>query len=72
MTSERLGDEWAPARSKMMVYAQGQQITVLVDPDHPDIWRSDPYHSQLRAWAAEAEPLGGYVIVFWRDAVFKI
>jgi len=72
MTSETLGDEWAPLRSKMMVYEQGQQITVLVDPDHPDIWKSEPYASQLRAWAAQAEPRGGYVIVFWRDEVFKV
>ncbi|PTM92729.1 hypothetical protein C7449_107142 [Mycoplana dimorpha] len=56
----------------MMIYRQGPQITVLVDPDHPDIWRSEPYHTQLRAWADEAELDGGYVIVFWQDDVFKI
>ncbi len=56
----------------MMIYRQGPQITVLVDPDHPDIWRSEPYHPQLRAWANEAEPTGGYVIVFSPDDVVKI
>ncbi len=72
MTDEALGEAWEPSRSHMMIYRQGPQITVLVDPDHPDIWRREPYHTQLRAWADEAEPNGGYVIVFWQDDVFKI
>lgn len=72
MTDEALDEAWAPSRSHMMIYRQGPQITVLVDPDHPDIWRHEPYHTQLRAWAYEAEPNGGYVIVFWQDDVFKI
>lgn len=72
MTDEALDEAWAPSRSHMMIYQQGPQITVLVDPDHPDIWRCEPYHAQLRAWADKAEPNGGYVIVFWQDDVFKI
>lgn len=72
MTEEGLDAAWEPSRSHMMVYRQGLQVTVLVDPDHPGIWRSEPYHSQLQEWASEAETTGGYVIVFWRDDVFKI
>ncbi|WLR91499.1 hypothetical protein [Shinella zoogloeoides] len=72
MTDASLGEVWEPSRSHMMVYRQGPQITVLVDVDHPDIWRREPYRSQLQAWADEAEPEGGYVIVFWQDDVFKI
>ena len=72
MTDETLDAAWEPARSHMMIYRQGSQITVLVDPDHPDIWRREPYHAQLQAWADEAAPHGGYVIVFRQDDVFKI
>lgn len=72
MTDEGLAEAWEPSRSHMMVYRQGPQVTVLVDPDHPDIWRREPYHAQLRAWAEEAAPRGGYVIVFRQDDVFKI
>ena len=72
MVSETLGDAWAPSRSHMMVYRQGAQMTVLVDPGHPDIWRTEPYHAELQRWASEAEPAGGYVIVFWQDEVHKI
>ena len=71
-TRQALGAEWEPARAKMMVYEQGPQITVLVDPDYPEIWKSEPYLSQLRRWASEAGPGGGYVIVFSLDDVFKI
>ncbi|MBN9055415.1 MAG: hypothetical protein BGO06_12865 [Shinella sp. 65-6] len=72
MTDEGLTEAWAPSRSHMMVYRQGPQVTVLVDPDHSDIWRSEPYRSHLRAWAEDAEATGGYVIVFSKDDVFKI
>ena len=72
MTDEALGDEWTPATSNMMVYGQGAQMTVLVDPDHPDIWRQEPYLSKLQTWSADAAPRGGYVIVFQGDEVFKI
>lgn len=72
LVNETLCDEWEPARSKMMVYRQGGQITVLADPDFPDQWRHEPYMSQLQAWAADAAPSGGYVVVFWRDQVIKI
>ncbi len=72
MTREDLGAEWEPARSHLMIYGQGPQITVLADPDQPDLWRREPYHGQLKAWAGEMAPAGGYVIVFWRDEVHKI
>ncbi len=67
-----LPPEWEPARAHMMVYEQGRQITVLVDPAHPDVWRHAPYHDQLMQWAIEADPLGGFVIVFVGDAAIKI
>ena len=72
MIDGKLGPEWEPSRSHMMVYRQGPQITVLVDPDFLDIWRREPYHAQLVTWASEAAPTGGFVIVFCKDDVFKI
>lgn len=72
MTSEALGEEWEPARSRMMIYTQGPQTTVLIDPDFPDAWRAEPYFSQLQTWAREGESQGGYVIVFCGEKVFKV
>lgn len=67
-----LGDEWDPAKANMMIYAQGPQITVLVDPAYPDAWKMEPYGSQLRQWAKDVEQTGGYIIVFVGDDVFKV
>lgn len=55
----------------MMIYRQGPQITVLVDPDFPEIWKQAPYAETLQRWAREGEG-GQYVIVFVGDAVFKV
>jgi hypothetical protein len=72
MINERLGPDWEPAIANMMVYAQGRQITVLVDPAYPSAWQAEPYQTQLRQWAVEAGKQGGYIIVFVGDDVFKI
>ncbi|MBB3978224.1 hypothetical protein GGQ64_003458 [Rhizobium azooxidifex] len=72
MVDDALGQEWEPARSHMMIYRQGPQVTVLVDPAHAAVWRREPYYSRLETWAKEAEADHGYVIVFAGDDVFKI
>jgi hypothetical protein len=72
MISDGLSEEWHPSHSHMMIYAQGQQITILVDPTHPDAWRQEPYLSQLRRWANDAALVGGYVIVFAGEEISKI
>jgi hypothetical protein len=71
-TNAALGPEWDPLVARMMVYEQGPQTTVLVDPDHPLAWREDAYARQLAEWARDAATCGGYVIVFVGDDVFKV
>ena len=72
MTKPDLPEEFDPLTSHMMIYEQGAQVTVLVDPDFPDAWRAEPHHGRLRQWAAAVEPKGGYVIVFVGDEVYKV
>jgi hypothetical protein len=72
MTDPLMAAEWEPAHSHMMVYRQGQQLTVLVDPRRPDVWRGERYLATLKRWAGEEEAMGGYVIVFVGDEVMKI
>lgn len=72
MTDATMPETWAPEQSHMMVYGQGPQLTVLVDPDHADIWQAAPYRDDLRIWAADAEADGGYVILYAGDAVKRI
>lgn len=56
----------------MLVYAQGPQLTVLVDPDYPEQWKTGHYRADLQQWADEAEKEGGYLILFCGDEVQKI
>jgi hypothetical protein len=54
------GDEWFPARCKMILTprdpkrtARKQGLLVTVDPTYPNAWRREPYYSQLLALAQE-------------------
>lgn len=53
----------------MMLYAQGPQLTVLVDPERPEDWRRSPYLGDLEAKARVLKADGGYVVVYVGDAV---
>ena len=72
MTDPRIPEAWQPLTSKMLVYEQGPQLTVLVDPDHPDVWKQAPYRSDLNDWAEATQARGHYVILFCGDDVMKI
>jgi hypothetical protein len=72
MTDETLPDTWRPLTPHMLVYEQGPQLTILVDPDYPDIFTQEPYRSDLDRWAQHAEGEGRYVILFCGDEVRKI
>ena len=72
MTDPAMPDHWQPLRSHMLVYEQGPQVTVLVDPDHPDVWLQAPYSAELQRMAETAEERGDYVILFCGDEVKKI
>ena len=64
LTQARLGEEWKPNHSKMIVVAEdGNRITAHVDAQRPDAWKREPFYSQLKEWAAAAVPYGGQVEV---------
>jgi hypothetical protein len=48
-----VGDEWFPARCKMMIVITDQGMMVSVDPTYPNAWRREPYHAQLLNWARD-------------------
>ncbi|ATN35474.1 hypothetical protein ACO34A_16855 [Rhizobium sp. ACO-34A] len=72
MSNPLLDDAWEPSRCHMMVYRQGKQITVLVDPEYPEAWLREPYRDSLHRWAREARADGGYVIVYAGEALSVI
>ncbi len=63
-TDPALGEEWDPRVTRMMLYTQGPQLTVLVEPEAATIWRESPYRDWLEQKARSLEPAGGYVVVY--------
>lgn len=61
--STNLSEEWFPARSHMVLRAQGIGIVCYVDPGYPNAWREQPYHRHLRTWARNAVNQEHHVIV---------
>jgi len=56
--ARELGDEWFPARCKMIVTRREPRynltergMLVTVDPTYPNAWRRKPYYVQLLGWA---------------------
>ncbi|ODS54343.1 MAG: hypothetical protein ABS40_14675 [Agrobacterium sp. SCN 61-19] len=68
-TDATLGPEWEPSVSRMMMYAQGLQLTVLVEPEAGQIWREARYLDWLEKRARVLKPQGGYVVVYAGEEV---
>lgn len=71
LANPALGEEWRPSKSKIVLTLEkGNLIGVHVDPDRPDAWRREPFHSQIQKWAADAATKKGQVVVWeGRNAV---
>lgn len=63
-TDPTLDAAWNPSESRMMLYSQGPQLTVLVEPGAGAIWQEAPYRDWLEAKARALKPSGGYVVVY--------
>ena len=55
LIDERFGPHWRPNKSKLVLTASEDGIEVRCDPGFPEAWRKEPYHSQIRRWAASGE-----------------
>lgn len=55
LLDERLGPQWKPSKSKLVLTISEDGIEIRCDPGFPDAWRKVPYHSQIRQWAASGE-----------------
>ena len=65
MMSPWMGPEWKPERSKMVLTLDPETrfMLVQVDPGAPAAWKREPYHAQLRRWAAAAARERRHVVV---------
>lgn len=60
----RISDAWRPRDCRIVVKFEPKRIVVHVDKDRKTLWRKEPYHSQIRAWARAGLAYEGEVIVF--------
>lgn len=58
-------EHWKPSLSHMALRSDptGIRILVDVDSDYPDIWKSEPYYSDLKKWSANRLKAGFQVFV---------
>lgn len=64
LMDDRLGPEWRPDKSKIVLFYEQQDNKVVGRIDGNSlIWRSDPYRTALRGLAAGAIPHGGTVMI---------
>jgi hypothetical protein len=58
------GDHWFPARSKMVIAAQGStRLAVQVDPATPNVWKAAPYYTDLKRWARNPARYGFHQVL---------
>lgn len=64
-----LDDRWKPSVCKLVVAYDDHAaaVAVHVDPGRPGAWRAEPFHSQIRRWAAAAAEAGRQVVVWQGD-----
>jgi hypothetical protein len=64
LLDERLGDEWKPNKSKMVVTAETNfHIVIYVDKSVKQPWLQEPYITTLREMSAKGIAAGGMVTV---------
>jgi hypothetical protein len=70
----RLGSEWYPLTSKMIMYFEnsGSRLCVRVEPSHANAWRKEPYYSQLKQWSRAAVEARQQILVYINKRVIVI
>jgi len=58
-----LDEQWNPAAAHFFLRAVGDCLIIQVDPQRPDAWKREPYHSALRNHARVIYPQGNLIFV---------
>lgn len=72
--SPELGDEWKPSICNMVVNFESgiRRVNVSVDPEFSDVWRREPYYSQIKAMALHMLRSEGHLLVWEGDEPIAI
>jgi len=74
IVDSNLGPEWRPLTCKMILFFEnaGSRLCVRVEPSHADIWRREPYYSQLKQWSRAAVEARQQIVVYIKKRVIVI
>ena len=74
LLDDRLGPEWKPDRSKMVVTMarDGNGLEIRCDPKFPQAWRREPYRTRIGEWSAGAARDNGSVVILVGDRITLI
>ena len=66
LSAADLGDHWEPLKSKMVMFADGNDncIGIHVEPSTPNRWRDEPYYSDIKRIAMSAADHQGRVCIY--------
>ena len=64
LLNEWLGLHWQPAKSRMMITAEGNRLVIHVDPGRLDAWRKEPFYSEIKRWSVAAARNRGQVVLW--------
>ena len=79
--TDALGEDWRPDRCRLVVWSDHPgRIVIDPDPAHPEAWRHEPFHSQIKSWSVREGSdwhevvirVGGQVIVVFPEAEIDI
>jgi len=61
-----IGDHWRPEISGMVIVwaPERNRIAINVDPDRPNVWREEPYYSDIAMWATIYPPDTMQIILY--------
>jgi hypothetical protein len=55
LLDDRLGPQWKPSKSKLVLTVSADGIEIRCDPGFPEAWRKPAYRDQIAQWAAAGE-----------------
>jgi hypothetical protein len=64
LIDERLGPQWKPNKSKIVLTNSEDGLEIRCDPGSSDAWRKEPFRTQISKWAEAGEVPSGMRLEF--------
>ena len=58
-----VGDTWKPSNCHMVVEVKPRSTVIHIDPDFAEVWKSEPYFSEIKAMAKAGLTKGSMTLV---------